>query len=133
MGATEEQMALVAGSGMDAVAYVLILYSLSFLLFLFVMILVNVYDRAANPLEPNKTRTANGHAVTARSEEEGLRDAGEFELEGLMSDEEDDEELASRRKLLRTDGQGRGHENDAAVLDSPSTTTGGRNNERLVS
>ncbi|KAM7203119.1 Protein of unknown function (Ytp1) domain containing protein [Rhypophila sp. PSN 637] len=122
MGATEEQMALVAWSGMDAVAYVLILYSLAFLLFLFVMMLINVYDRSANPI-PAKKGLSNGHAV---GEEEGrLRDAGEFELEGLMTDDEEDEENAARRKLLNGDGFG--------ALATPSTTaTVGRNNERLA-
>ena len=48
MGATEEQMDLVADSGLDHVSYLLILYSLAFLTFLFVNMLINVYDRAAN-------------------------------------------------------------------------------------
>ena len=34
MGATEEQMALLASNGITHVAYILILYSISFLLFL---------------------------------------------------------------------------------------------------
>lgn len=48
MGATEEQMLLVSTSGLDHVAYILILYSLAFLVFLFVHILLTIYDRSAN-------------------------------------------------------------------------------------
>lgn len=103
---------------------VLILYSLAFLMFLFVMMLIHLYDVSANAPEASKP-AFNDRAVPGRSEEEGLREAGEFELEGLMSDEEDEEE-ASRRKLLRDDG----FDNDA-VLSSPSTTVG-QNNERLA-
>ncbi|KAI0471030.1 hypothetical protein GGR56DRAFT_658670 [Xylariaceae sp. FL0804] len=81
MGATEEQMHLVDASGMDHVAYILILYSLAFLLFLFVNMLVGIYDRNVGPAMPNK-EMANGRIP--------VRDAQEFELEGLMSDDEDE-------------------------------------------
>jgi hypothetical protein len=53
-----------------------------------------------------------------------LRDANEFELDGLVSDDEDDDR-AARRKLLTDDGI-----DDDAGLDSPSTV--GRNSERVV-
>lgn len=119
MGATEEQMTLIAGSSMDGVAYLLILYSLAFLVFLFAMVLINVYDRAANP--PVRL-TANGHA--RGGDEARLHDANEFELDGLVSDDEDDER-AARRKLLAEDGV----EQDAS-LGSPSTV--GRNSDRLA-
>ncbi|KAK3328554.1 hypothetical protein B0T19DRAFT_194712 [Cercophora scortea] len=122
MGATEEQMALVAESGMDHVAYILILYSLAFLMFLFVNMLIHVYDRTANaPAKPTAAGSlANGRAREAEDGE--LRDAGEFELDGLMSEDED-EEQAARRKLLRD-------EDDVGGLASPSTV--GRNSDRVV-
>ena len=113
MGATEEQMTLLAGSGIDHVAYILILFSLASLLFLLTLALVHVYDRAS---PPPKKPLANGHDAE-------LRDANEFELDGLVSDDED-EERAARRKLLRDDGL----EDDG--LASPSTV--GRNSERVV-
>ena len=126
MGATEEQMALVAGSGMDAVAYILIMYSLAFLLFLFVNMLISVYDRNANA-EALAKRAAtgrprlNGHAA---ADERQVRDAEEFELDGLMTDDED-EEHAARRKLLRDDlGE------EEMGLMSPSTV--GRNSDRVA-
>ncbi|KAI1260478.1 hypothetical protein F5Y18DRAFT_254407 [Xylariaceae sp. FL1019] len=82
MGATEEQMELISNSGIDHVAYILILYSLAALLFLFTLMLIHVYDsNAAAPLS-HKEMAASGHVP--------LRDAQEFELEGLMSDDEDD-------------------------------------------
>ena len=110
MGATEEQMELVAGSSMDHVAYILILYSLAFLLFLFVNMLIHVYDRSANAATFNKP-TANGSIrlngrASAGGDDTQVREAGEFELEGLMSDDED-EENAARRKLLNDDDERR--------------------------
>ena len=123
MGATEEQMQLVAHSGLDHVAYILILYSLAFLLFLFVNMLIYLYDRSANPALVKLS--ANGRARPhGRSDENTqLRDAGEYELEGLMSDDED-EDQAARRKLLRDDRL----EEDGLAIQS----TGGRNSERAV-
>lgn len=137
MGATEEQMDLVAGSGLDHVSYILILYSLAFLLFLFVNILIHVYDRAtgASAAIPKPLRGGSGANGRVRAgdtagvtaDERQLRDAEEFELDGLMSDDED-EELASRRKLLREDGGGGGSGDDG--LGSPSTI--GRNSDRVA-
>lgn len=125
MGATEEQMQLVDESGMDAVAYVLILYSLAFLTFLFVNVLIHLWDRSVNAPGVPKGRS---HA--AASDERRLRDVEEFELDGLMSDDED-EEQAQRRKLLKEgDVERSGSEGDGEAPSSPSTV--GRNNERVA-
>lgn len=112
MSATEEQMALIAGSGIDHVAYVLIIYSLAFILFLFVNILIHLYDRTANADSLNTSTTngngairLNGGRPTPANADAHLRDAGEFELEGLMSDDEDDD-VASRRNLLKNEREG---------------------------
>jgi hypothetical protein len=78
------------------------------------MALIHVYDRAANPL--TKKPVANGHAVRG-VDEARLRDANEYELDGLVSDE-DDEESAARRKLLRVS------EDDDGPLPTPSTVGG---------
>lgn len=130
MGATEEQMLLVSDAGLDHVAYILILYSLAFLVFLFTNMLIHVYDRTANaaPVKGiNGAHGINGHAVNNRpissaADERRLRDVEEFELDGLMSDDED-EEQAQRRKLLKEEaGEGE--------LSSPSTV--GKNNDTRV-
>ncbi|KAH6658236.1 hypothetical protein BKA67DRAFT_591315 [Truncatella angustata] len=121
MGATEEQMALVAGSSMDAVSYILILYSLAFLVFLFTMILVHLYDRNANVDELAKPE-ANGRLGPRLNGHVPVRDAQEFELEGLMSDDEDD----ARRD--RAHAQMHGLDDDD--LESPSTL--GKNEERVA-
>ncbi|KAF3760380.1 hypothetical protein M406DRAFT_343490 [Cryphonectria parasitica EP155] len=135
MGATEEQMSLVDGSGIDHVAYVLILYSLAFLTFLFTNVLVHVYDRGVNA--PAGAKGINGHApgangrrgaAAASMDERRLRDVEEFELDGLMSDDED-EEQAQRRKLLK-EGDGDRSEGEGEALSSPSTV--GRNNDRIA-
>ncbi|KAI0196803.1 hypothetical protein EV127DRAFT_88721 [Xylaria flabelliformis] len=87
MGATEEQMKLIAGSGMDHVAYILILFSLAALLFLFTLMLIHVYDRNANPNLPQKD--LDGRLGPRLNGNVPVRDAEEFELEGLMSEDED--------------------------------------------
>jgi hypothetical protein len=112
MGATEEQMALVANSGMDHVAYILILYSFAALLFLFVNMLIHLYDR--NMPGDSSKDAPNGRVRANGTAERQLRDAEEFELEGLMSD--DDEET---KGLREEDGS-----------ESPSTL--GKNSDRLA-
>ncbi|KAL8942705.1 MAG: hypothetical protein Q9216_001509 [Gyalolechia sp. 2 TL-2023] len=95
MGATEEQMALLSGAHVSHVSYILILYSVAFLLFLFVSMLLHLYASYAWPVGPagakkdglqgtNGVPTANGQI------DRRVREAEEFELEGLMSDDEED-------------------------------------------
>ncbi|KAG8532087.1 uncharacterized protein KY384_003724 [Bacidia gigantensis] len=93
MGATEEQMAMLATAHVTHVSYILLLYSISFLLFLFVAMLLNMYASHVWPIDrnpvvlPKANGRANGHI---RADSQRLRDAEEFELEGLMSDDEVD-------------------------------------------
>ncbi|KKK16205.1 hypothetical protein P175DRAFT_0497801 [Aspergillus ochraceoroseus IBT 24754] len=118
MGATEEQMQLLHDAGITHVSYVLILYSVAFILFLFVNILLHIYavhawpesskpsahsrslseddDGGQGPSGSKRHRTPpaassfmNGHARSA-SEAQHIHDAEAFELQGLISDEEDD-------------------------------------------
>ncbi|KAH0538755.1 hypothetical protein FGG08_004709 [Glutinoglossum americanum] len=95
MGANEEQMLLVSNAGITHVSYILILYSFAFLLFLFVLMLLHLY--AINPKKdaPTKQERASsrsgGRAVSRERSREAaarVRDAEEFELEGLMSEDE---------------------------------------------
>ncbi|KAI9714739.1 MAG: hypothetical protein M1820_000028 [Bogoriella megaspora] len=97
MGATEEQMQLLSDGGVTHVSYVLMLYSFAFLLFLFVNMLVHLYAVNSEPasvkLDSESLRVnggmngrADGH-VRPRLDHQA-RDAEEFELEGLISDEE---------------------------------------------
>ncbi|KAI9840851.1 MAG: hypothetical protein M1837_001265 [Sclerophora amabilis] len=95
MGATEEQMKLLSDAGVSHVAYVLILYSVAFLLFLFVNILLHLYavqsapSSASKPIHLNGgARRLNGHVHTNSEAHRRIQDAEEFELEGLMSDDE---------------------------------------------
>ncbi|KAI2463820.1 hypothetical protein F4781DRAFT_415324 [Annulohypoxylon bovei var. microspora] len=114
MGATEEQMALVASSGMDHVAYILILYSLAFLIFLFTNVLLGIYDRNSTPALPAKD-VANGRLGPRVNGSIPVRDAQEFELEGLMSEDEEEGPKMQR---------------DDSSLESPSTV--GKNSDRVV-
>jgi hypothetical protein len=115
-GATEEQMSLVANSSMDHVSYILILFSLASLVFLFANMLIHLWDRLSNPALNTKDFNngythVNGHAV----EDGELRDAQEFELGELVSDDEEDH----NRRML-----------DRPSLDTPSTL--GKNNHTRV-
>lgn len=95
MGATEEQLQLLSDHHVTHVSYILILYSIAFLLFLFVNMLVHLYAVHAwgqnSKTDAEAPRAANGvpngHVRTERGV--GSRDAEEFELEGLMSDDDD--------------------------------------------
>ncbi|KAL8805891.1 MAG: hypothetical protein Q9182_001672 [Xanthomendoza sp. 2 TL-2023] len=93
MGATEEQMAMLSQAHVSHVSYILILYSVAFLLFLFVSMLLRLYASHAWPLlDPRKPDLSNGGPVVANGhlERRRMRDAEEFELEGLMSDDDED-------------------------------------------
>lgn len=85
-------MLLLSRADVSHVSYILILYSIAFLLFLFVCMLLHLYAAHTWPVEPKASHVggangvlANGHPVDARR----VRDAEEFELEGLMSEDED--------------------------------------------
>ena len=119
MGATEEQMKLISGAHVTHVTYILILYSFAFLVFLrklpllqltvespewnsllilllstVVNVLLHLYAihiPSVESLGPKISVTgSNGHLRTPSTQ---VRDAEEFELEGLMSDEEEEESV----------------------------------------
>lgn len=95
MSATEEQLKLVSEAGVTHVGYVLVIYSFAFLLFLLTNILLYVYSSNSPPEVPAKDAEQiprlpriprmNGHQPTDSRQ---IRDAEEFELEGLMSDDD---------------------------------------------
>jgi len=127
MGATEEQMQLMSDAGVTHVTYVLLLYSVAFLLYLFINILLYLYASHAWPADdekpgdqrngrpalhkrqssaisvsgPNGSAMGNGH-VRRPSDIQRVRDAEAFELEGLMSEGEEDllpkDEMPSQRR-----------------------------------
>jgi hypothetical protein len=91
MGATEEQMEFISDSGVSHVSYVLVIYSFAFLMFLFTNMLLHLYAvNTGPPAVPPKDGEGvrlprmNGHRTTDSRQ---IRDAEEFELEGLMSDD----------------------------------------------
>ncbi|KAJ5126298.1 Protein YTP1 [Penicillium atrosanguineum] len=121
MGATEEQMQLLADAGITHVSYILILYSIAFMLFLcmsiypplyksplthlVVNVLLHIYAVHAWPegeptdAQEGKYAHANGRSMNGRartqSESQRVQDAEAFELQGLISDEEEEEEAES--------------------------------------
>ncbi|CAA9958050.1 Ytp1 multi-domain protein [Pyrenophora teres f. maculata] len=109
MGATEEQMQVLSDANVTHVSYVLILFSIAFLLFLFVNMLIHLYavhawgeDGKADAEAPFADEFANGHANGHPNGysrvDRTVRDAEEFELEGLDSDEEENAALANKER-----------------------------------
>lgn len=137
MGATEEQMQLLSDAGVTHVSYILILYSVAFLMFLckasprpslspsgnlfglmltnsaVVNMLLRLYTVHAFPADAKKAPDAsyarvdghmngvaghvpNGHARIPNQADMQVRDAEEFELEGLMSDDEEPDAAKAR-------------------------------------
>lgn len=96
MGATEEQMQLVSDANITHVSYILVIYSFAFLMFLLTNMLIHLYSvNTAPPVpakdveRPPRLPRMNGH--TRATDSVQIRDAEEFELAGLMSDEESPE------------------------------------------
>ena len=83
MGATEEQLVLLSSLHVTHVSYILVLYSVAFLLFFFVSVLLHLYTQSTWPAQQKNiialpsTPTTNGHGE-------------QFELEGLITDDEDE-------------------------------------------
>lgn len=109
LGATEEQLQLLSDTHVTHAPYVLVLYSMAFLLFLFVNMLIHLYAVSTwsetSKADAEAPRT-NGHVNGVVRGDRRARDAEEFELEGLISDDEDGE-LAlegKRRQPLSTQG-----------------------------
>jgi len=84
MSATEEQTLLLASIGIDHVSYLLVQFSLAFLMFLYINMLIHLYA---------KNTTASPISKNVATEETGRAQADEFELEGLISDNEDNDRL----------------------------------------
>ncbi|KAI2765627.1 hypothetical protein DTO012A8_9148 [Penicillium roqueforti] len=106
MGATEEQMLLLNNAGVTHVAYVLVLYSIAFILFLFVNILLHLYAVHAWPNSESTNQdgpmysTLNGNANVngrARSNSQQIQDAEAFELHGLISDDDEGPSMGPRK------------------------------------
>jgi hypothetical protein len=121
MGASHEQMDLVAASAMDHVSYILILFSVSALMFLLVLVLISTYEHLV-PAAPQKQA-----GLEAAQGGVPVRDAQEFELEGLITDDEDDDD--GTHGMLKGGGKRLDDDND----DSPSSpSTVGGNCEPLA-
>lgn len=113
MGATEEQMALLTTYNITHVAYILVLYSFAFVLYLFVNILLHIYTVCSAPPVPPKDVEYNDEGMAIRDPAMGvresrmprrghrhtdshqIREAEEFELGALLSEDEDAREIAS--------------------------------------
>lgn len=99
--ANEEQVAWVSSIGIDHVSYLLVLFSVAFLMFLYTNVLIHTY--LVNPL-PSTKRPVGGGGEGTRSNghvrsTEAPHEAEQFELEGLMSDS-DDEPTSPRKRFL---------------------------------
>jgi hypothetical protein len=70
-------MQLISDVGITDISYVLVLYSFAFLVFLFTSMLLHLYAVNMTPV-----------VISKATDSRQIRDADEFELEGLMSDNE---------------------------------------------
>lgn len=112
MGATEEQLEMLSNHNVTHVSYILILYSVAFMLYLFVNILLHIYAVHTWPedVDTEQRSSSRGESATKRhsntpgmngsahgngklklpkhrpTDSQQVRDAEEFELEGLISD-----------------------------------------------
>ncbi|CAK3937072.1 integral membrane [Lecanosticta acicola] len=100
MGATEEQIKVLSDAGVTHVSYILILYSVAFILFLLVLMLLRLYSAHKDPnsnsnrnvkLGDEERARANGHLRIPNDLDRQSHDAQEFELDGLISDGDDDD------------------------------------------
>ena len=83
-------MDLLSNAHVTHVSYILILYSISFLLFLFVSMLLRLYATITWPVSTVKGQEANGTVQRPNGHiNRRIHDAEEFELEGLMSEDEE--------------------------------------------
>ena len=113
MGATEEQMALLTTYNITHVAYILVLYSFAFILYLFVNILLHIYSACSAPPVPPKDVEYNDEGMAVRdpsmraesrmprrghrhTDSHQIREAEEFELGALLSEDEDAREVGSQ-------------------------------------
>ncbi len=95
-------MAMLASAHVTHVSYVLILYSFSFLLFLFVSQLLHLYAVHVHVFRQIEPQPASDNAGEGRMNghvDRRVRDAEEFELEGLISDDEEGVMVKTRERL----------------------------------
>lgn len=107
MSATEEQMQLISDAGITHVSYILVIYSFAFLMFLFVNMLLHIYTTNSSPPVPPKDiehseRVPRVNTHTRAADSRQIRDAEEFELAGLMSDDESPESPSTLGKNNET-------------------------------
>jgi hypothetical protein len=85
MGATEEQMQLLSDNHVTHVSYILILYSIAFLMYLFVNILLHIYAVATWPDdESNGVLAARGTPGPPAAGQRGLSIGHHRQMSGIM-------------------------------------------------
>ncbi|KAL3477189.1 hypothetical protein BJX99DRAFT_246343 [Aspergillus californicus] len=94
IGANAEQMSLINDSSVDHVSYIHVLLSITCIVFLFVNVLIHIYDRLVN-VSPDNTDDSDGRG----------RPIEEFDLRGLISDSDDDDDDDADERKRMLDGQ----------------------------
>ena len=104
MGSNEEQIHLLISAHVDHVSYVLVLFSLAFIVYfrtrrssstltLVIMYLIWLYTVSGRNSESAISKydhpVANGHMRLTSMEQRRMRDVEEFELGGLLEEDED--------------------------------------------
>lgn len=107
MGATSEQMTLIDESSMDHVSYILVLLSVACVVFLFVNVLLHIYDRHdIHNHQSFKLYVDDFDAENAHAKEDG------HELRSLISDDDDDP-VDEAKRVLGLDERDRSFENSS--------------------
>ncbi|KAK6349586.1 hypothetical protein TWF696_005870 [Orbilia brochopaga] len=117
MGANEEMLQMLVNAGVDHVSYLLVLYSTAFLLYLFVNILVHVYATGTKKDTVSEGPVNGGAGARRRMGlppiETRSRETEEFELEGLLSDDERERVDSARTRVGRDEEEGAGRLKEA--------------------
>ncbi|KAI9723899.1 MAG: hypothetical protein M1828_004018 [Chrysothrix sp. TS-e1954] len=117
MGATEEQMALMATAEVTHVSYILILYSIAFLLYFFVNVLLHIYGvHAFPPSNASTSQHPRSHHHTHRRHQSSNGSILPSRRPHKELDEEDD--LEATQPLANGHTNGASKEQDRRMKDA---------------
>ncbi|KAL2783519.1 hypothetical protein BJX66DRAFT_318413 [Aspergillus keveii] len=107
MGANAEQMALIDASSIDHVSYILVLLSVACIVFLFANVIIYIYDHLANATEQNDNENSKNNS-------QGHVEEGEYELHGLISEDNYDDDPDESKPMLNGEEGGSSFEGSRA-------------------
>lgn len=133
MGATEEQLKFLSDSHVTHVSYILILYSIAFLLFLFVNILLHLYAVHAWPDSPSNGRMESRLISRSISGSRARAESGVDVAVAVAAGGGAGGAGISKRGGGHGYGHGHGHSASGGLLYSHSVTNGAMGNHNSKS